>query len=69
MVVEKSMVEMMNEGKLTINWLIARKGKQCEQDEFLCNQSNYCIKSTHYCNRIDDCPYDASDEPEKCIFY
>jgi hypothetical protein len=39
----------------------------CKDDEILCVQSGYCIKSLHYCNRVDDCPNDLSDEPEKCF--
>jgi hypothetical protein len=37
-------------------------------DEFLCSQSQYCIKLIHYCDRVEHCPNDFSDEPEKCNF-
>ena len=33
----------------------------------MCLQSNYCIKSKYYCNGVENCPNDVSDEPEKCL--
>ena len=34
----------------------------------MCSQSEYCIKSIHFCDRVEHCPNDFSDEPEKCFF-
>ena len=42
--------------------------KPCMDDEFLCSQSQYCIKLIHYCDRVEHCPNDFSDEPEKCNY-
>lgn len=32
----------------------------------MCNQTKYCIDSTFYCDKIEHCPNDFSDEPDKC---
>lgn len=56
-----------NDGKLVINWITARKNVTCLADEFMCNQSRYCIRSIYYCDRIEHCPNDFSDEPENCF--
>lgn len=41
-------------------------GKKCKSNEFMCNQTKYCIDLTFYCDRIEHCPNDFSDEPDKC---
>lgn len=58
----------MNDGRLIINWITAAKNRPCHSNEFLCNQSRYCIKKSLFCDGIDHCPGDFSDEPEKCKF-
>ncbi|CAF0709121.1 unnamed protein product [Brachionus calyciflorus] len=58
-----------NNGRLILSWLAAKKssGAHCKSNEFMCNQTKFCIKSTLFCDGIEHCPNDFSDEPEKCF--
>ncbi|KAM0732404.1 Cubilin [Formica fusca] len=49
-------------------WTEVNTNTPCQDDEFLCSKSKYCIAEPLHCNNIDNCgPDDTSDE-ENCKF-